>query len=119
MYRLAEHVTFTNRLIPTAKVEADWSIAGDRMELLIPRYKGPLFDRLLHRLSPPEHRWFRYRLDVAASRFFGLIDGYRTVADLVDIYGERYPEDSAQLEPRLLGLLQVFEQQGFVDLKTI
>jgi hypothetical protein len=107
------------RLIPRATVAKDWNSAGERLELLIPRYRGPLFDRLLHNVMTPKERWIRYPLDPRGSRIFELIDGYRTAADIADIYRELYPDDSAQIRARVYRFLLTLERHGFVHLKRI
>ncbi|MBD3222720.1 PqqD family peptide modification chaperone [bacterium] len=107
------------RVIPRTTVQSDWDRAGERLELLIPRYKGPLFDRMLHRWTAPERRWIRVPLDRRGSRIYHLIDGYRTAADLVDIYREQYPDDADQIEGRVLRFLLTLQQHGYLDLKRI
>ncbi|MEZ4389400.1 MAG: PqqD family protein [Candidatus Krumholzibacteriia bacterium] len=119
MPRKAAATVPMNRLIPRSRVKVDWLPTGDRLELLIPRYSDPLVRRVLQRLARPERLWVRYRLDPRASRIYSLIDGYRTVADLVDIYRETYPEDCAQVSGRVMGLLRSLEAQGFVTFKQI
>ncbi len=109
----------TYRLIPRARVDSGWLPTGDRLELYIPRYKDPLLSAILRRVSRPERLWLRYRLDPRASRIYSLIDGYRTVADLVDIYREEFPDDATQVAARVLRLLRSFEDHGFVAIKTI
>jgi len=102
-------------MIPTARVESNRLPTGQRIEILVPRQR----QAFLHRLLPEARRWHRYRLDRGASRIFELIDGRRSVADLVDIHAERYPDDTLQLESRVLGLLHQLEQHGFVEIKQI
>jgi len=107
------------RVIPRKTVQCDWDRAGERLELLIPRYKGPLFDRMLHRWTSPEKRWIRVPLDRRGSRIYDLIDGYRSAADLVDIYREHHPDDADQIAGRVLRFLLTLEQHGYLDLKRI
>lgn len=102
-------------MIPSARVESSWHITGSKVELLVPRQKQALF----HRLLPESRRWDRFRLDRSASRIFELIDGFRSVADMVDIHAERYPDDCLQLESRVLNLLRQLEQHGLVEIKQI
>lgn len=108
------------RLIPSTRVRSAWLPSGDRVELLRLRYENdPLFRRIIVPLTPKEKRWERYRLDPRASRIYALIDGYRTVADLVDIYRDEFPDDVNQIESRIYNLLRSLEAHGFVSIKEI
>lgn len=107
------------RLIPRPRARSNWLPVGDRIELLVPRYRDPLFGPLLRRVTRPDRLWIRYRLDPRASRIYSYIDGYRTVADLADIYREEYPDDTKQVSARVLGLVRSLEAQGFLELKRI
>lgn len=108
-----------HRLIPRPRGRSNWLPAGDRIELLVPRFRDPVFGPLLRRVSRPDRLWIRYRLDPRASRIYSHIDGYRTVADLADIYREEYPDDSRQVSARILRLVRLLEDQGFLELKRI
>jgi hypothetical protein len=120
MVRPATHETTPiYRLIPRSRARSNWLPTGDRIEILVPRFRDPVFGPLLRRVTRPDERWIRYRLDPRASRIYAQIDGYRTVADLADIYRQQHPEDAQQVTGRVWGLLQSLESQGFLEFKKI
>lgn len=101
--------------VPRAKVASEVGPCGDRLELLVPRYKGPFFDRLLRKVVPHRHQWERYPLDTRGSRIWSLIDGARDVTALVERYRDIYPEDDKQVPNRVMSFLHILEKHGFVD----
>jgi len=106
--------TTPRKIVPRAQVASEWTFSHERLHLLIPRFKGPLFGRLLNFVVPDHRKWKRYPLDPRGSRIWSLIDSRRSVDDLVRDYGEMYPSDADQLESRMWCFLQVLEHHGFL-----
>lgn len=102
-------------VVPRARVASALGPCGDRLELLIPRYKGSFFDRLLRKVVPHKQQWERYPLDARGSRIWSLIDGDRDVTALVERYREIYPDDDKQVPARVMSFLHILEKHGFVD----
>ncbi len=101
--------------IPRRTVEAEMVGADDRVNLLSPRYRDPILKRFVVPRLPDDMRWDRYPLDVRGSRIWRLVDGRRTVAEIVWAYRRLYPEDRVQVGERIGRFLLMLKQHGFVE----
>jgi hypothetical protein len=103
--------------VPVPTVRAEPLGTDLRIQLLSPRYRDPLIRRFVVPCLPPDMRWDRYPLDTRGSRIWLLIDGQRTVAELVAEYQWIYPDDTDQVTERVGRFLQTLQRHGFIDLK--
>ncbi len=103
-------------LIPRAVVHSDLAPSGDHIEILFPRHKDPLLLRFFAPYMSRSRRYERYPLDFRGSRIWCLLDGRRTVADVIDAYSDKYPGDAYQVPQRVWNYLQNLQQHGFIDM---
>jgi len=102
--------------VPCPRVASVRSRSDSRIELLKPRYRETLLQRILTPYLRAEQCWDRFPLDARASRIWRLIDGRRTVGEVVDAYRGIHPEDHDQIDLRICRFLQLLRDQGFLDL---
>ena len=102
--------------VPRRIVEAEMVGADDRVNLLSPRYRDPILKRFVVPRLPDAMRWDRYPLDVRGSRIWRLVDGRRTVAEVVWAYRRLYPQDDVQIGERIGRFLMTLQQHGFIAL---
>lgn len=105
--------------IPVPTVEAEPLGTDQRIQLLSPRYRDPLIRRFVLPRLPSDMRWDRYPLDIRGSRIWRLIDGRRTVAELVAEYQWIYPDDTTQVAERIGRFLMTLQHHGFIDWKRL
>jgi len=103
--------------IPVATVPSESRLGSNRVELLTPRSADPLLRQFLTRFVPERERWHRYPLDAKGSRIWRLIDGRRTVAEVIAAYRRANPEDDAQVAGRIYSFLQLLQDHGFIHVK--
>jgi hypothetical protein len=101
--------------VPRQIVEAEALGSDVRVQLLSPRYRDPLLKRFVVPRLPDDMRWDRYPLDTRGSRIWRLVDGRRTVAELIWAYRRMYPEDHTQISERIGRFLLSLKQHGFID----
>jgi hypothetical protein len=103
--------------VPVPTVRAEPLGSDLRIQLLSPRYRDPLIRRFVMPCLPPDMRWDRYPLDTRGSRIWRLIDGQRTVAELIAEYQWIYPDDTAQVTERVGRFLLTLQRHRFIDLR--
>lgn len=101
--------------IPRALAYSELGPSGDHIEILLPRFRDRLVLKYFAPYMPRDKRWIRYPLDSRGSRIWCLLDGQRTVAEVIDAYADRYPGDSYQAPQRVWAYLRYLESHGFVE----
>lgn len=102
-------------LIPRPLVHSDLSPSGDHIEILRSRHKAPFVLRYIAPGMSRTRRWECFPLDFRGSRIWCLLDGRRTVREVVETYEHQYPGDAYQLPQRVWQFLQTLEQHGFIE----
>ena len=102
-------------LIPRPLADSHWSVCGDHVEIFLSRYKDSALIRFLAPRMSRLRRYERYPLDSRGSRVWCLLDGRRTVRDVVEAYERRYPHDAFQAPQRVWSYLQILESSGFIE----
>jgi len=88
------------QVVPAAVVDHDLGVDG-RVTLLVPRFQGGWTGRLLQPRLPESRRWVRVRLEERGSVLWPLIDGRRRVADMIEVFQESFPDDTAEAAKRI------------------
>ena len=102
-------------LVPRPLAHSELSRAGDRIEVLCSRYNNRFVRRLLEPGLSPSRRWKRFPLDFRGSRIWCLLDGRRTVEEVIETYEYRYPGDACQVSQRVWSYLQTLQRHGFIE----
>lgn len=101
-------------LIPVQRQAAEVDGDAGRVTVLMPRYGDPVLGRLLQPRLPADKRFIRIPLEHRGAFLWRLIDGQRTVADLVRAYRERYPHDSEDAPNRVALFMQAMYENKFI-----
>jgi hypothetical protein len=104
-------------LVPVRRIESELFDAEDRIRLLEPRFKKGLLGRFLQSRLPRNRAHVKVELDARGSDLWRAIDGRASVADLVRLFVERYPDDTEQAAERVWRFLAVMEHHGFIELE--
>ena len=102
-------------LIPRPLADSHWSASGDHVEIVRSLYRNSSLIRLLAPRISRFRRYERFPLDSRGSRVWCLLDGRRTVRDVVEAYERRYPHDAFQAPQRVWSYLQILENSGFIE----
>ena len=94
---------------PSAEGEND-----DQIFLLQPRYQGWPLGTFLQPRLPKDKKFLKVPLEERGSFLWSLLDGKRTVGDLVGDFVVRFPEESDKAGERVAGYLYNLEQNGFI-----
>lgn len=107
-----------NRLkIPRRAVPSEPPGFDDRVHLLKSRCRDPFVRRFVVPSVPSQRWWIRYPLDVRGSRIWQLIDDQRAVADVVEAYRQKYPQDLDQIDARIWRFLVSLQHHGFLTIE--
>lgn len=105
-------------LVPRRLVEAAADEDG-RVVLLMPRYRDPVFGRLLQPRLRGARRFIRVPLEERGSWVWRQVDGQRSVGEIVHAFREAFPAESEQVEERVCHYVAALAGNGFlaVDLQ--
>lgn len=92
-------------LVPVPMVESFFDADEQQVVLLIPRYRDPVFGRLLQPRLSEAKRHIRMKLDARGSWLWPLMDGERSIGQLAEMFERRFPEDAAESGQRISGYL--------------
>jgi len=101
-------------LVPRRIVQSDPGGAPSRVLLLMPRYRDPVFGRLVQPHLRGERRFIRVPLDPRGSWLWAQVDGEMTVGELVQRFREAFPEETEQVEERLCHYVAAMVGHGFM-----
>jgi len=85
-----------------------------RVLVLMPRYTDPLFSRLLQPRLSEEKKNIRVPLEDRGTFLWRLMDGQKTVADLVGAFETEYPSDSDDVPNRVALYLHAMYDNKFI-----
>ncbi len=102
--RLFAGVDFMD-LVPESLVPWESDGQGGPVVLLLPRYRDPLFGRLIQPRLGPRKRHVRMTLDGRGSWLWPRMDGRTDLRTLVDGFCEAFPDDQEQAAERISGYL--------------
>ncbi|MBA4378501.1 MAG: hypothetical protein C0395_07595 [Gemmatimonas sp.] len=106
-------------LVPRTLVDArETPIDGASLVVLLePRFhRGPLARWLQSRL-PPERAHVEVRLEAFGSTIWRLLDGRRSLAEIMRAFVAAHPDQADQASERVWIFLQELERHGFVSLQ--
>ncbi len=101
-------------LIPAQKVDHEQGSEDGQVILLIPRYSGPVWGRLLQPFMNEEKKHIKLPLDPRGALLWGHMDGKTKVADLVDVFGDNFEDDKQDVAERLSGYLFSMWENNFI-----
>ncbi len=104
------------KLIPVRRLEHEALEDDGLIRLLQPRFKDGILGRFLQPHLPQERAHVKVELDARGSAIWRAIDGRSSVAELVRLFIERYPDDTEQAPERVWRFLAVMAHHGFIDL---
>lgn len=101
-------------LVPIRLVDSEPGSESARLLLRMPRYRDPVLGRLLQPRLRGDRRFIRVPLDPRGSWLWPLIDGRRTVGELVGMFRREFPEDETEIEERLCHYVAALAAHGFL-----
>lgn len=107
-------------LVPTRRVAFEERPAvgddteGPQIVLLVPRYRDPVWGRILQPRLGPGKRFVRVPLEARGSALWRGMDGRATVRDLLTVAESAAPGDGEDLARRVCLYLQALVDNGFV-----
>ena len=101
-------------LLPERIVGHTRDDATDGVVLLAPRFDSGLLGRFLQPRLRPERAHIRVKLDARGSWIWSRVDGRRRIAEIVEGFGDAFPEDGEQVEDRVCRFLYEMERERFV-----
>lgn len=102
-------------LIPEPKVEHDLGPEEGAVTLLIPRFTGPVWGRLIQPRLAENKKYIRLPLESRGALIWLHMDGKTKVGDLVNLFGENFEEDQQDVAERLSGYLYSMWENKFID----
>lgn len=106
-------------LVPRQCAPSESADETGRIVLLQPRYQGWLLGRLLQPRLPADKKYLKVPLERRGSFLWALVDGQRTVADLVAAFVEAFPAEKEQAGERVAGYLYNLEVHGFLEFTNL
>jgi hypothetical protein len=106
-------------LIPAQAVASETQAPDGKIVLLVPRYRDPVFGRLLQPRLRGEKRYIRVPLDARGSWLWPRIDGERTVGTLAREFRGAFPDDGEAVEERISRYVAALVGNGFVRLVNL
>jgi hypothetical protein len=106
-------------LVPERRAASEPGGDPGRVVLLQPRYQGWLLGRLLQPRLPAHKKYLRVPLEERGSFLWALVDGRRTVADLVAAFEAEFPDERAQAGERVAGYLYHLAAHGFLGFANL
>ncbi|MBU8870339.1 MAG: PqqD family protein [Gemmatimonadales bacterium] len=101
-------------LIPAVEVAHDHGGNAGDVVLLVPRFRDPIFGRLIQPRLPAHKQYIKIPLDCRGSFIWALIDGKRSILDLSRDFSEEFPEDSEQASKRISAYLHRMYENRFI-----
>jgi hypothetical protein len=87
---------------------------GDRTVLLVPRFRSGILGRCLQPRLDPDRAHIKVRLERRGSWIWEQCDGQRTVAEIVEGFLTRFPEESEQADQRVCQYLYTMESNRLI-----
>lgn len=106
-------------LIPVQDAPSAEGSGDGQVVLLQPRYQGWLLSRLLQPRLPEDKKYLKVPLEARGSFLWRLMDGQRTVADLVAAFVAEFPDETDQAGERVAGYLYNLERNGFLKFSNL
>ena len=106
-------------LIPAPAVGHEISPESGRVVLLVPRYRDPLFGRLIQPRLSAEKRYVRIPFDQRGTYLWPLLDGASTIVELAEGFQEAFPGDAEQAAKRIAAYLHRMYEHRFVEFVNI
>jgi hypothetical protein len=88
-------------LVPEHAVDQEPGLDAGKVQLLTPRYSGPILGRLLQPRLRGARRWVRVPLDARGSWLWQRIDGRTPVRDLVREFAVAFPDEGQDTATRV------------------
>jgi hypothetical protein len=102
-------------LVPHHAVDAEIDDDG-RVRVLMPRYRDPIFGRLLQPRLKGDRRFIRVPLDPRGSWVWQQVDGQRTVGAIARAFREAFPEEDGAIEERVSRFVAAMVGNGFLKI---
>ena len=101
-------------LIPAHRQGWQSDSDNEQVFVLMPRYGDPLFSRLLQPFLSEAKKHIRIPLEGRGSFLWRLVDGQRSVADLVTAFELKYPTDCEDAPERVSMYLHAMYDNNFI-----
>ena len=106
-------------LVPVQDAPSTEGSDDGQVVLLQERYQGWLLSRLLQPRLPEDKKYLKVPLEARGSFLWSLMDGQRTVADLVTAFVTEFPDETNQAGERVAGYLYNLERNGFLRFSNL
>ncbi len=106
-------------LIPAPRVEHELGPDEGKVTLLIPRYSGAIFGRLIQPRLAESKKFIRLPLESRGALLWQKMDGKNSVGDLAALFGEHFSEDQKDVPERLSGYLYAMWENKFIEFKNL
>lgn len=103
-------------LVPSRAVAFEERADGGHVVLLVPRYRDPVWGRIIQPRLGPRKRFVRVPLEARGSALWRAMDGQRPVRDLIAAVRSSAPADEEDLPRRVCLYLQNLVENRFVTL---
>jgi hypothetical protein len=101
-------------LVPEPSREVEIDPQTGAVKVLIPRYDSWPFNRLIQPRLGPEKRFLRVPLEERGSFLWGLMDGRRTVGEMIPEFNSRFPDDAGDVPQRLATFFYTMQANKFI-----
>jgi hypothetical protein len=101
-------------LVPVQDAPAVEGDEPGQIALLQPRYQDWLLSRLLQPRLPDHKKYLKVPLEARGAFLWPLLDGERTVGDLVNLFAQEFPGENDKVGERVAGYLYNLECNGFI-----
>ncbi len=106
-------------LVPVAKVKHELGPDEGQVTLLIPRFTGPVWGKLIQPRLGEKKRFIRLPLESRGSLLWLNMDGKAKVGDLVSVFGENFENDQQDTAERLSGYLFNMWENKFIEFSNL
>ncbi len=100
-------------LVPERALDAEDADDG-RIRVLMPRYRDPLFGRILQPRLRGDRRFIRVTLEDRGSWVWRQVDGERTVGAIARAFRKAYPDEDEPIEERVCRFVAAMVANGFL-----
>ena len=102
-------------LVPTHRLAWQEDPDSDAVLVQMPRYGDPIFGRLLQPRLSEAKKYITVPLEARGTFLWRMMDGQRTVADLVQAFEEQHPEDDENAAKRISMYLHAMYDNKFIN----
>jgi len=101
-------------LIPAHSLDAETDPESGQTTLMMPRFTGVLWGRLIQPRLGPKKRFIRVPLDQRGQFLWHEMDGQRPIRDLIAAFADRFPSEVDDVPRRISSYLYSMAENKFI-----